>query len=66
MRFIILLIATLLTSSCSKQIKEKIGIETNGPNEYSVIKNRPLEIPPHYDLPSNANVEKENTKEQNE
>lgn len=51
MPVILLFITLLLTSGCSKSLKEKIGITTSGPNEYKVQRNKSLEIPPHYDLP---------------
>jgi hypothetical protein len=51
MRIILLFITLVITSACSKSLKEKIGITTSGPNEYKVQRNKSLEVPPHYDLP---------------
>jgi hypothetical protein len=42
----------LLVCSCSNKMKEKIGIVTSGPDEYKVQKSKPLDVPPHYDLPA--------------
>lgn len=36
--------------SCSQNVKKTIGIAHSGPDEYSVIKNKPLEMPPHFDI----------------
>jgi len=53
MRRIFLILVTLIAAtSCSKKIKEKIGVVTPGPDEYRVQRGRALEVPPHYDLPS--------------
>ena len=64
MRIIFLLFAILaITSSCNRKIKETIGIVTTGPNEYKVQRNKPLEVPPNYDLPAPKHRETEdNTK----
>ncbi len=49
---IILAIASItILSGCSSKMKEKIGMVTTGPNEYQVQTNKPLDVPPHYDLP---------------
>lgn len=51
MRIILLhIIALIALSSCSKKMKEKVGIVTTGPNEYKVQREKSLEVPPHYDL----------------
>lgn len=65
MRFILLLIITLLTvTSCNKKLKEKLGVVTTGPNEYNVSRNKPLEVPPHYELPApNETYNKSDTSE---
>lgn len=60
MRIIFLLFTTLVTvSACNKKVKETMGIVTPGPDEYRVQRNKTLEVPPHYDLPS---IEKKDTK----
>ena len=46
----------LLISGCSQKIKQKLGITTTGPNEYAVEKQKPLEIPPQYDLPAPGSI----------
>lgn len=54
----ILAIASIaLLSACSAKTKEKIGLITTGPNEYQVQSNKPLDVPPHYDLPAPAITE---------
>ena len=45
-------LCVLLLSACSNRIKQKVGIATTGPDEYQVHRNNPLEVPPHYDLPT--------------
>ena len=42
-----LFILAALISSCSSKAKQRIGLTNSGPNEYSVTKNKPLEMPPH-------------------
>jgi hypothetical protein len=60
MRIIFLLFTTLVTlSACNKKVKETIGIVTPSPDEYRVQRNKTLEVPPHYELPS---IEKKDTK----
>ena len=41
----------MLLASCNSKVKQKIGIEDVAPNERLVEKNRPLYVPPHYELP---------------
>lgn len=48
--FWIILSSVLILSSCSQGIKKKVGLVDSGPNEYAVTKNKPLEIPPHFDV----------------
>jgi hypothetical protein len=51
MRISFLLLAILvITSSCSKRVKENIGIDSPGPDEYKVQRGKMLEVPPHYHL----------------
>jgi hypothetical protein len=45
----------LITSACSKKLKETVGISTAGPNEYQVQRTKALEVPPHYYLPDPGN-----------
>ena len=55
-KYIFIIAAMLLASGCSTKMKQKLGIVTTGPNEYSVEKQKSLEIPPHYDLPAPVSV----------
>jgi len=56
LRIIFLLFTTLsITTACNSKVKETIGIVTPGPNEYRVQRNKPLEVPPHYELPEPEN-----------
>lgn len=65
MRIFFLLIAIFLTlSACNKKIKETIGMATTGPNEYLVKRNRPLEMPPHYELPLVKTLEEKSNNQQ--
>ncbi len=58
MRTYILIITSLLVfSGCSNKMKQKIGLATTGPNEYAVERQKPLEVPPHYDLPAPGSLE---------
>lgn len=56
-KYIAIMAAALLISSCSQKMKQKLGIVTPGPNEYSVEKGKSLEIPPHYDLPTPGSLQ---------
>ncbi|RYE06369.1 MAG: DUF3035 domain-containing protein [Rickettsiaceae bacterium] len=47
----VLIIFSIMTTSCSKKVQQKIGIVTTGPDEYKVQRAKPLEVPPHYELP---------------
>jgi len=40
----------LCTSSCSNDFKRSLGIGHNSPDEYSVLKNPPLSVPPTFEL----------------
>lgn len=54
---IILAIASIaILSGCSAKMKEKIGMVTSGPNEYQVQTNKPLDVPPHYNLPAPTDI----------
>ena len=58
MRIFLVIIAILpLLTACSKRMKQKIGLVTTGPNEYLVERQKPLEMPPHYDLPEPGSLE---------
>ncbi len=60
MRVLVLVIIALFTlSACSKKMKQKIGLSTTGPNEYLVERQKPLEVPPHFDLPEPGSLEKD-------
>lgn len=50
-KFGIILLALFMIVGCSKKMKHKVGLTTTGPDEYKVQKNKPLEVPPHFDLP---------------
>lgn len=50
-KFGIILLALFMVAGCSKKMKHKVGLVTTGPDEYKVQKNKPLEVPPHFDLP---------------
>ena len=51
-RYFLLFSSLFALSSCNNKVKETIGVVTPGPNEYRVQRNKPLEVPPHFDLPS--------------
>jgi hypothetical protein len=53
MKFIKILFISCLflcLESCSHNLKKKMGLVDNAPNETKVIKNKPLEMPPHFEL----------------
>jgi hypothetical protein len=49
-RKILLTIGVLHLISCSPEFKRSMGIIHNSPDEYAVLKNPPLSIPPNFDL----------------
>jgi hypothetical protein len=51
-KIFLILVTLLIATSCSKKVKEKIGIASAGPDEYKVLRGKALEVPPHYDLPN--------------
>lgn len=53
-RYFLLLTSLLFLSACDNKVKETIGVVSPGPNEYMVQRNKPLEAPPHFDLPSSV------------
>ncbi|CEO17385.1 hypothetical protein RMONA_05035 [Rickettsia monacensis] len=54
-KIFLLFTVLLITSACSKKLKETVGISTAGPNEYQVQRAKALEVPPHYYLPDPGN-----------
>lgn len=46
----IIISALLLTISCSNKTKKTLGLIETIPDEYQVTRNKPLELPPHYNL----------------
>ncbi|MGI4775944.1 MAG: hypothetical protein ACRYE9_03325 [Janthinobacterium lividum] len=50
-RIYIILALSIMVTSCSKNIQQKIGVVTSGPDEYKVQRAKALEVPPHYELP---------------
>ncbi|MCZ6901771.1 MAG: DUF3035 domain-containing protein [Rickettsia endosymbiont of Ixodes persulcatus] len=54
-KIFLLFTVLLITSACSKKLKETLGISTAGPNEYQVQRAKALEVPPHYYLPDPGN-----------
>lgn len=60
--------AVFLLSACSDRLKHKIGLTKSAPNEYSVQRGKPLDMPPHFELEeiaktSNSGVVTEDAKE---
>jgi hypothetical protein len=49
-RKIILLTSVFVTSACSNSIKEKLGLHNNAPDEFKVVANTPLTVPPDFTL----------------
>ena len=44
------LLMACVVSGCSKDFKRSLGISHNSPDEYSVLKNPPLSVPPSFEL----------------
>ena len=42
---------TVLLGACSNNFKKTVGLARSGPDEYQVQKQKPLYVPPHYELP---------------
>ncbi len=59
-KILVLISSAIFLSGCSTKFKQKVGIVTTGPNEYKVQTNKPLDVPPHYDLPIPSATTKEN------
>jgi len=49
-RKLLLLLVVLQVVACSQEFKRSVGIVHNSPDEYAVLKNPPLSIPPNFDL----------------
>jgi len=47
-----ILAITIALCACSPKTKKMIGLTTSGPDEYQVQKQKPLFVPPHYELPT--------------
>ena len=47
-----LIVAIVMLSGCSQKFKKKVGVITSGPDEYQISTQKPLEVPPHYNLPA--------------
>lgn len=63
-----LLIISLLTtlSACSGDVKDTLGMRKTAPDEFVVISNPPLSVPPQFDLPDpNSEETIKSTPEQN-
>lgn len=46
----LLILALISLNACSNKVKDTLGINSSGPDEYSVGTNKPLEMPPHFNL----------------
>jgi hypothetical protein len=53
-RYFLLFTSLLVLSACGNKVKETIGVVSPGPDEYKVHRNKPLEVPPHFNLPSSV------------
>ena len=50
MIFIFFLICILTSGGCGDKLKKEMGFGKKSPDEYQVIANKPLSLPPNYDL----------------
>ena len=55
--YFLLIVAISVLAGCSQKTKQKLGLATTGPNEYSVERAKSLEVPPQYDLPAPGSME---------
>jgi uncharacterized lipoprotein len=44
-------IALVILAGCSNKMKKSMGMITSAPDEFQVKSVKPLEVPPHYNLP---------------
>jgi hypothetical protein len=51
MRIITTLCCVTLLSACSGNVKENLGLKKQAPDEFKVVSNQPLSIPPDFRLP---------------
>jgi hypothetical protein len=59
-RLLALVSIIFLSSGCDAGLKKSLGISHHSPNEYSVMKNAPLSVPPNFELtPPNDDIVKE-------
>ncbi|MCH9753959.1 MAG: DUF3035 domain-containing protein [Alphaproteobacteria bacterium] len=69
MYFRLMTVALVLLSlnSCDSGLKKSLGITHNSPDEYSVLKNAPLSVPPNFELtpPSDNVIKKHEPKQEN-
>lgn len=48
----LLSVATGLTSACGGNVKEELGLKKQAPDEFKVVSNLPLSVPPDFRLPA--------------
>lgn len=49
-KILLTVLLLILVSACSQQAKEEIGLSKNIPDETGVVVNRPLTLPPDFDV----------------
>lgn len=49
-KYISILILAMFTSSCSNDLKSNLGLKKPSPDEFTVISNPPLSVPPNFTL----------------
>lgn len=65
-RLVALASIVILSSSCDSGLKRSLGISHRSPDEYSVLKNAPLSVPPTFELtpPSDTPVKRTSKEDQ--
>jgi hypothetical protein len=62
-KILLLSVALIITSACSKNTKKTLGLTETMPDEYQVQRNNSLEIPPCYQI--NSSKKQKDTKYKN-
>jgi hypothetical protein len=49
-KFVIIVLTSIILSSCSGDVKKTLGINKRGPDEFTVVSHPPLNVPPEFNL----------------
>ena len=59
-KYISILLLAMFTSGCSNDLKSTLGLKKPSPDEFTVISNPPLSVPPNFTL-SKPNTDAESS-----